>query len=51
MDTQIWDFGQFFDHVAVLDEHGNCMTYGELAEENNRFVEKIKKRSLFCFYN
>ncbi|NBH36040.1 AMP-dependent synthetase [Clostridiaceae bacterium] len=46
MDTQIWDFEQFFDHIAVLDEHGNRMTYGELSEENNHFVEKIKERSL-----
>lgn len=42
----IWGLAQFSDNVALLDENGNQMTYGQLNTEAQQLAEFIDKRCL-----
>lgn len=42
----MWDFEQFKDNVALLDENANRLTYDQLHNEGNKILEVIEKRCL-----
>lgn len=42
----VWNFEQYRDHTAVLDENGNQLTYQELMETGCRLAGKIGGRCL-----
>lgn len=45
----MWDFDKYQNNVALKDEFGTVLTYGELHKENNKLFEMIKHRCLaFC---
>lgn len=42
----LWELNKFNDKVALLDEFGISMTYGELAREGRRIAGKVESRCL-----
>ena len=44
--TRIWDLGRFSDNVALLDEFGNGLTYGQLEEEAGALARAVGRRCL-----
>lgn len=42
----IWDFQEYRDKTAMLDEYGVSLTYGALAREGRRVAEAIGRRCL-----
>ena len=42
----MWDFMQYNDHVALLDEYGVCLTYGDLFRESQKLWTGLGKRCL-----
>ena len=43
---KIWEFGQFGKATALMDEHGNQLTYDVLDSEAQILAEKIGQRCL-----
>lgn len=43
---KIWEFDQFGDSVALIDEYGNQMTYDVLKSESRILAKKIEHRCL-----
>lgn len=47
--SSIWDLGKYKDKTALIDEHGNVLTYGLLKAESYILAEQIGRRCLvFC---
>lgn len=45
----MWDFDKYQNNIAVKDELGTVLTYGELHVENDKLFEMINRRCLaFC---
>ena len=45
----MWDFKKHSDNIAVIEESGSIVTYGELTEHANNLTDMIPERSLvFC---
>lgn len=44
--NRIWDFDQFSDCTAIVEEHGTSVTYMELKTESERIAEAIGRRCL-----
>lgn len=42
----IWDLQKYGDNIAVLDEYGTSLTYGDLDDECRRIAEAIGRRCL-----
>ncbi len=46
---RIWDFGQFGDKTALLDEHGVLLSYRQLETEADKIAAAVGRRCLvFC---
>lgn len=43
---KIWEFGQFGDSIALIDEYGNQMAYNVLKSETQILAKKIERRCL-----
>jgi len=45
----MWDFKKYIDNIAVIQESGSVVTYGELLEHTNNLSDKIQEKCLvFC---
>lgn len=45
----MWDFNKYQSHIAIKDEFGVALTYGELHKENDKLYAVINRRCLtFC---
>lgn len=45
----MWDFKQYYNYAAIIDENGNSLTYRELNDENDEIINLIGHRCLvFC---
>lgn len=45
----MWDLGKYANNIAVIDDNGERLTYGALAECGNTLADKIARRCLvFC---
>lgn len=44
--NNIWSLTKFKDNKAIIDEHGNQLTYGELDEKANKLFGSIGRRCL-----
>lgn len=42
----IWDLQKYHDNIAILDEYGTSLTYGDLDDEGQRVAEAIGCRCL-----
>lgn len=42
----IWELDNYADNIAVLDEYGNSITYGQLCIQTEQLVKAIGKRTL-----
>lgn len=42
----LWEFNKYSDKIALVDEFGMLMTYGELAKEGERIAEMVESRCL-----
>ena len=42
----MWDFDRFRDHVAIEDEYGSSLSYGDLEHLSERFADAVGKRCL-----
>lgn len=42
----MWCLEQFQDNIAIREENGRTLSYGELSEETKRIAEAVGKRSL-----
>ena len=46
----MWDFKQFFDNIAAIDDKGKQIRYGELLRENSRTTDILNKRCLIFIF-
>lgn len=42
----LWDLEKYRDNIAILDEYGQALTYGELSGEGDRIASAAKRRRL-----
>ena len=42
----LWNLKQFANNIAVLNEYGTSLTYGQLVEETDRIAQAVGKRCL-----
>ncbi|MGN0605357.1 MAG: AMP-binding protein [Oscillospiraceae bacterium] len=42
----VWNFGEFSNNKAIIDEYGNTLTYNELADEGMKISKAVGRRCL-----